>query len=97
MPADFELDIYDTDGNTLLGSTSNVGTDEEQVILNGLNPNNDYYARVYGAGANYHNGLGYCLHITKSMTSIYSEEEEVLETEILSNPIRTHRLWLPSH
>jgi hypothetical protein len=79
LPANYDLQLYDSKG-ALLRTSANTGTTAEQVVYN-TTKSGTFYARVYGvSGAS--NTACYTLRTTISASSLRSAEpqEEVTET-----------------
>ena len=87
LAEDLELEVYD-ETMTLIGISTNAGTMDEILYMNGVMPNKDYFIKVYGAGST--NGfIGYCLHVTKSTEPMWTEDDEPVDgvLEIVTNPL----------
>jgi carboxyl-terminal processing protease len=75
LPANFNLNLYKSDGS-LLGSSSNPGTEDESVIYN-TKKTGTYYVQVYGSGGAFDPADCYTLHVATSSTGYKSAEAEI--------------------
>lgn len=79
LPANYDLQLYDSKGN-LLRTSANTGTTNEQVTYN-TTKTGTYYARVYGVSGT-SSAACYTLKAIISNTSLRLSEPEESDTEI---------------
>jgi hypothetical protein len=67
LPADYDLKVYRS--STLLSTSQNTGTTNEQVILNNATVSTAYTAYIYGYNGAYSNSVCYTLLVQLSSTA----------------------------
>jgi len=83
LPEDYNIELYHNTG-FLLGSSSNLGTDDETIISNFTAPG-EYYLRVYGNNDVWNGQIAYNLHVD-TRTHPYVQSIRDTEPTSLTDP-----------
>ena len=89
VPADYDMKLYNSSA-TLLGTSENSNTNDEQLIVNASGGKN-YYLKVYGYGGVYSSTDSYLLTLATSANNfktigLEKVENEISEITLFPNP-----------
>jgi hypothetical protein len=89
VPADYDMKLYNS-SSTLLGTSENSNTNDEQLIVNATSTNT-YYLRVYGYGGVFSSTDSYLLNVATSAsnfrtTGLENAQNEISEISLFPNP-----------
>jgi len=85
LPADYDVKLYRS--NSLLATSQNGGTTDEQIILNTSNVSTSYRAYVYGYGGAFSNTSCYTLRVSLSASSWRTDGSTNGLTEEIDIPV----------
>ena len=89
VPADYDMKLYNSSA-TLLGTSENSNTNNEQLIVNATSTNT-YYLRVYGYNGVFSSTDSYLINVATSAsnfrtTGLEKAENEISEITLFPNP-----------